>query len=208
MAQSNVNIKALSCPNCGSTDVTLKQELADGLLLQCTYCNSASLVTVDESPEATTRSPVQKQRLKLAKLLPAEGEGEFGLGNGKLLLGLTAAGSVILYLAGWLLEDMQYLLATNAVIVWAGILPFWLLMGAAIWRTSRTVWPIGLVIAALIFLFHLGLTVIIKGRFNDDYAGIGAMFAGFALAGWLAGRWLHLGIRIIRVRRVDQNSIG
>jgi len=206
MTPATVDIRALNCPNCGSSDVKLMQELSDGLLLQCASCDTSSLVTVNESSDAETRSLAQKHRLELTSLLPASGEGEFGLSRSKLLLGLTAAGSIILYLVGWLLEDRQYLLATNAVVVWAGILPLWLLTGAATWRTPKVVWPIGLVIASLIFLLHLGLTVIIKGRFNDDYAGIAAMFAGFALAGWLAGRWLHLGIRLIRVKQVRQES--
>jgi hypothetical protein len=49
-----------------------------------------------------------------------------------------------------------------------------------------------------------GCAIVIKGRFNDDYAGIAAMFAGLALA----GRWLHLGIRLIRVKQADQDSTG
>ena len=201
MARSRVNIRALTCPYCGRADVTLKQKLAESLLLYCPYCNGSFLVTFDESAESVTGPPAQRRSSPLSALFPPAGAGEFGLSHGKLLLGLTAAGSLILYLIGWLLEDRQYLLAANAVIVWAGILPLWLFMSAAIWRTARVVWPAGVAIAALIFLLQLGLTIIIKGRFNDDYAGIAAMFAGFALAGWLAGRWLHLGIRLIRLKR-------
>lgn len=208
MARSNVNIRALTCPNCGSADVTIKQKLAESLLLHCPYCNGSFLVTFDESSESVTGPPAQRRSSPLSVLFPPAGAGEFGLSHNKLLLGLTAAGSLILYLIGWLLEDRQYLLDANAVIVWAGILPLWLLLAAAIWRTSRVVWPAGVAIATLIFLLHLGLTVVIKGRFNDDYAGIAAMFAGVALAGWLAGRWLHLGIRLVRAKQAGQDLAG
>ncbi len=188
--EKKVEITSLNCPNCGSADTTVQQKLDRGLVLKCSYCNTTSLVTVDGPVEVGEKTV----GARLAKLRLEPGIGEFGIGGGKILA-LVAGGSLLLYAVGWLLEDTRYFLDTWAVLIWAGVLPLWLLALAAIWRTSGPAWLVGLAIALPILGLHTLIPTIIRGRFNDDYLGIGAIFAGAVLTGWLLGRWLHLGLR-------------
>jgi hypothetical protein len=124
--------------------------------------------------------------------------GEFGLsGHLPLFLGLTLA--AVIYALGWILEDREYWLAPGAVALWAAALPIWLGLVSLTWKTSRTVWPVGLAIALTTLGIHLGTMWLIRGRINDDMFGIAAIYAALALAGWLLGRLLHFALRRRRI---------
>jgi len=192
-------ITSLKCPNCGSTDTSIQQELKQGFVMKCAYCDTTSLVTVDDDGEAKGKAYIQQVSTKPAQPKMPRGAAEFGLKSGKLPIA-AAIGALVLYLIGWFFEDTQYFLATEAMIIWVGILPLWLLGAALVWQTRQQVWWLGVGISILILLLHTAIPSFIRGRFNDDYLGIASMFAGAALAGWLLGRWLHWGIRLLRFR--------
>lgn len=37
-------------------------------------------------------------------------------------------GVIILYISGWIYEDLEYWLNSTAIFIWAGLLPLWLLL--------------------------------------------------------------------------------
>jgi hypothetical protein len=104
-----------------------------------------------------------------------------------------------MYALGWILEDREYWLAPGAVAIWAAALPIWLGLVSLAWKTSRTVWPIGLAIALVLLGIHLGIMWLIRGRINDDMFGIAIIYAALTLAGWLLGRALHFALRKRRI---------
>ena len=168
--------------------------------MKCAYCDTTSLVTLGEDERSKSKPHTHHQKpTKPPQPKMPHGAAEFGLKSAKLSI-VASVGALIFYLVGWLFEDTQYFLATEAMIFWVGILPLWLLIFALIWQTRQQVWWIGLGISIVILLLHTGIPSLIRGRFNDDYLGIAAMFAGVALVGWLLGRWLHWGIRLLRFR--------
>jgi hypothetical protein len=128
----------------------------------------------------------------------SNGAGEFGL-SGQLPLALALVGGLGIYLTGWLFEDLTYWLEDEAVFLWVVILPLWLLLTAVFWQTDRRGWTVGLVLALPIFVAHVFVIWLIRGRLNDDHVGIAAMVAGAALLGWIFGRVLHHAIRWRRV---------
>ncbi|TET52900.1 MAG: hypothetical protein E3J64_04395, partial [Anaerolineales bacterium] len=108
--------------------------------------------------------------------------------------------AALLYTIGWLLEDKYYWLADEAVVTWGVALPVWLFLVALAWRPRWGGWIAGFALSLPMFALHLGLMWIIEGRLNDDYVGISALFAGAALGGWLAGRFVHVVVRRARAR--------
>jgi hypothetical protein len=109
-------------------------------------------------------------------------------------------GGLLLYTAGWMLEDTVYWLRTEAVALWAVALPSWLCMTAFTWRPRWGEWLIGFALSVPIFIVHLGLMWSVRDHLNDDYIGISAGFAVAALVGWVVGRLLHALVRRSRAR--------
>lgn len=96
-----------------------------------------------------------------------------------------------IYGAGWPLEDPTYWLSDASIAVWAGAVPLWLLISATLLRIRGPVWLIGFAFGLILLLIHMGVMWGMRGRFNDDYAGIAAMYGGAAAGGWLLGRGLR-----------------
>ena len=125
--------------------------------------------------------------------------GEFGWpGEKPLRIGMGVA--AVLYGIGWLVEDSQYWLAMEAVVMWGGVLPAWLCAVALAWRPQVSGWFVGVLAAVPIFIVHVVVMWFTRGRLNDDYLGIGAIFAGVALGGWVLGRILHVLVRRVRAQ--------
>lgn len=109
----------------------------------------------------------------------------------------------LLYLIGWFFEDFRYWLDTTAVVLWAVACPACLGIVAFGWRATRPTWLRALAGCFLLGMMHAGMMAMARGAINDDHIGIGAMFAGANLAGWLVGRALHHGYRRHRLRALE-----
>ena len=80
--------------------------------------------------------------------------------------------------------------------IWAIVLPFWILVFNSLWANRWGAILTGIIISILIFGIHLLIMTYSRGwNFNDDYAGIAGMYSGIVLISWLLGRLIHLGIR-------------
>jgi len=170
-------MKPLVCPACGAP-------LEPGAE-RCAYCGTP---IVYEKRTAANWRQVSPRPTTLPQ--PDFGIAARWWGRGGLLIGLGV------YLVGWLFEDTRYMLADTAVAIWIGAVPLVLLLAAALWRASRPVWWYGVILAAVIFAFHLGvMRALIHHRLWDDHYGIAGMVAGAAGGGWLLGRVVHLIIR-------------
>lgn len=168
------------CPGCGGPVAASAQ--------RCEHCG-AWFGTTGEARAIKLSASFQR----FFSPLPTDA-GEFGVsGLLPLLLGLTLA--TALYALGWILEDREYWLAPGAVALWAAALPVWLGLVSLTWKTTRTVWPVGLAIALVLLGIHLGIMWLIRGRINDDMLGIAAIYAALGLSGWLLGRLAHFTLR-------------
>ena len=106
------------------------------------------------------------------------------------------AAALALYAFGWSLEDPKYFLRTQAVVAWSGAVPLVLAITAFGWRARWGAMMLGGVVALAIAITHVGVYASLRNfRVNDDAVGIAAVFAGAALAGWLAGRGMHEWVR-------------
>src|SRR3989344_5442620 len=73
-------------------------------------------------------------------------------GNFPLILTLIIGTAV--YLWGWKYEEHS-LLNTQAIIIWSGILPVWILIMTIIWKTkNRFTYLIGFLFSLFIFIMH------------------------------------------------------
>ena len=70
-------------------------------------------------------------------------------------MAVGAVGAVALYAGGWLLEDVDYWLAEEAVALWVVALPAWLFAVALAWRAPWGAWLPGLAAAIGFFAAHL-----------------------------------------------------
>ncbi|MEM7018424.1 MAG: hypothetical protein AAF512_13915 [Pseudomonadota bacterium] len=110
----------------------------------------------------------------------------------------------IIYMSGWLFEDTRYWLDERAILIWAGAVPFWLLLVALFWQPYWGGWLMGFAIGLPILLGHTGMMWVMDDfHFQDDHIGIAAMFAGAAFGGWMLGRLLHLIIQQARRRSLQ-----
>jgi hypothetical protein len=128
---------------------------------------------------------------------------DFGVkGSGYILA--CFVGAIIIYIIGWFFEDTVYWLDTTAVVIWAGVLPLWMLAFSYTWRTSKGQWYPGLLFSILLFLIHLSIMWVIDRYIYDDSVGISAEFAGAALGGWILGRLLHIAAQRVRAKRAKK----
>ena len=119
---------------------------------------------------------------------------EFGWEN---LLIPNIIGIIFIYLLGWFYEDINYWLDNMAILIWAVILPLWILSLTSIWIRKKGQYLIGILVSILIFISHFSIIMYFrKWHFNDDYLGIAAMFSGIVLLAWIAGRITHYFIRL------------
>jgi hypothetical protein len=168
-------IKSLKCQQCGAA-VTTDSE-------KCEYCGTVFYST-DE----------QKKEIKKKTLLK-----DFGW---KGILYLNIIGIIIIYSLGWFYEDKEYWLDDTAIVIWAVILPLWIIVMTFFWFCKRGSIIIGFFLNLAIFGIHLLLIMSYEHRnFNDDYLGIAAMFAGIAFGAWILGRILHHLARIYVVNK-------
>lgn len=117
-------MRIASCPRCGA-DVVSDAD-------QCTYCG-APFATQSASAEGVhDHAPVAPTPAVVPVAPPRPDAGEFGLGLWYLVTMLALA--CVVFGTGWALEDKRYWLATVAGVVWAGPLPFALLLGGVLWR--------------------------------------------------------------------------
>lgn len=106
---------------------------------------------------------------------------------------------LMLYVTGWFFEDFDYWLDDTAIALWAIACPVVLAIVAFGWRAAKpTVLP-ALAVCGLQWLVHVAMMAVSRGSISDDHVGIGAMFAGANLLGWLVGRGLHHGYRHRRI---------
>lgn len=157
--------KSMKCQQCGAT-VTSESE-------QCEYCGTQFY------------NPANQPEVKKKKSLLRD----FGW---KGILSLNIIGIIFLYTLGWFFEDKEYWLDDTAIVIWAVILPLWIIVMTFFWFRKRGSILIGFILNLAIFGIHL--LVIMSFRrwhFNDDYLGIAAMFAGIAFGAWILGRILH-----------------
>lgn len=139
------------------------------------------------------------KRGALHSLRLPNGAGEFGLTTPAWpAAGLSLA--LVIYALGWLAEDFQYWLDTTAIVFWAVACPLCLAVVAFGWQATRPTWLLALVGCLVQCLVHASVMAMVRGHLSDDHVGIAAMFAGANLAGWLAGRGLHLAFRHRRLR--------
>ena len=103
-----------------------------------------------------------------------------------------------IYGMGWVFEDPRYWLDTRAYIIWCGVVPFWMLSGALFRNSITTPILLGVGISLGLVICHLIIMTLLRGSINDDMVGMAAMVGGSALAGWLAGRFIHHRISVAR----------
>ena len=180
-----MNLSSRECENCGAS--------VEIDTVQCVYCGT----WFDRSPEADS---VQDQPTKLSTLinLPS-GIGEFGFSSQWFVISGIGV-TLVFYILGWTFEDIQSWLDTNAMIIWVGISPVWLLAVTLLWRTDRKTLFFGLAFAVFIFVVHLATIWMISGSLWDDHVGIAALIGLANFTGWLLGRLTHSIIRWRRVR--------
>lgn len=180
-------MKVASCPRCGA-DVAHDAD-------RCRYCGApfaAPSAVADGAHDHAPASPV-------APVAPPRPDaGEFGFGPSYLMTMLAVA--CVVFGAGWALEDKEYWLATVAVVVWAGVLPLALLLGAALWRARWGGILPGFAFGLVQLGVHTCLMWMARRHLQDDHVGIAAMFAGASLGGFLVGRALHELLRRMRAR--------
>ena len=175
-----MSVTSRDCPECGAP-------LAPGAD-RCEYCGSW-IERSKETPPAEFHAPAV-DAAKPGKPKPDRDAGDFGFRSRTFFL-TCAAIALVIYAIGWVFEDTQYWLDDRAIAVWAGILPFWLCIAAFFWRPRWGGWLAGFLFAIPIFAVHTAIPCAIRGRIQDDYVGIAAMFAGAVLGGWLLGRIFH-----------------
>ena len=174
MRIKNINLK---CPQCGAP---LSKDSN-----KCDYCGTEFDIVI-------SGKKIKRKSLFMLK--------DFGK---KGLLPIIIAGILIFYTWGWILEDKEYWLEDKAIIVWSVMMPLWILILTFSWLKKRGALLIGLLVNTLIFGSHLLIIMIYENwHFNDDYAGIAAMFAGIAFGAWILGRFLHYLVRI-RINRKE-----
>lgn len=197
-----MEISTLACPNCANTQNLHISEVEQGYMIKCDYCGATSIAHFeheedDDGYEIIERPKITPQPDRLVD--PTLGE--FGIQAG-WYLPVTAVVAFVIYLIGWGYEDTQYWLSTASIVIWAGVLPLWLLVVALAWRPRWGEWLMGLAFGVSVFVFHIIAAWIIDGRLNDDLVGIGAMYGGAALVGWVVGRGLHWVIKRSRAQAV------
>lgn len=121
----------------------------------------------------------------------------FGFSGHGYLLGVLVV-TAALYALGWLFEDTRYWLNTRAFMIWSGLIPLWMCLGALMLRRSRAPLLTGIAISLLLALTHGAGMALIRGSLNDDMAGIAALVGGAALAGWILGRLVRYGLKADR----------
>ena len=175
-----------NCPQCGAPVETSS--------LQCEYCGTWFDKAGNVKPEKS------KTLHKIASIsrLPS-GAGEFGISS-RYLPAVGALIAFILYIVGWFFEDTQYWLDETAMTIWIGALPLWLFVITLVWRSSRGMLVGGLVISLIVFVTHVAIILMIRGRLWDDHIGIAVVVAVASLIGWFLGRLVH---SIIRWRRAQ-----
>lgn len=155
----------LNCPNCNAPLQPQAQ--------QCAYCGST---------------------LRNRKQSDLESLPDFGIQHPRLLV-LTVLVAAVVYALGWQAEDLTYLLSQRAIFYWAGLLPACLIAAATVWKSQWGQFLPGFAISFPIFIMHITLLWLLRGRINDDDFGISALFAALALLAWLLGRLAHHYIR-------------
>ncbi|MCB0033848.1 MAG: hypothetical protein KDE51_07510 [Anaerolineales bacterium] len=193
-----MEISTLACPNCANTQNLHINEVAQGYMIKCDYCGATSLARVEHDDDDDGYEIIERPKITPAPTYDPQ-KGEFGI-QASWFLPVTAVVALLIYLIGWGYEDTEYWLSTASIVIWGVLLPLWLLLMALIWRPKWGEWLLGLAFAVPVFVFHVLAASIIDGRLNDDLVGIGAMYAGAALAGWLIGRGLHLVIKRSRAQ--------
>ncbi|MCP5104986.1 MAG: MFS transporter [bacterium] len=167
--------KGMKCQQCGAA-VTGDSE-------KCEYCG-----TVFYSTDETTKEKKIKTVLK-----------DFGW---KGILYLNIIGIIFIYSLGWFFEDKEYWLDDTAIVLWAVILPLWIILMTFFWFRKKGTIIIGFILSLAIFGIHILLIMSFeRWHFNDDYAGIAAMFAGIALGAWILGRFFHHLVRVYMVNK-------
>jgi hypothetical protein len=157
---------------------------------QCDYCGSWF------ADEGRIRQQVRRKPSLTPEQLRAA---DFGVkGSGTILV--CFLGAVIIYAVGWYFEDLVYWLDTTAVVIWAIVLPVWMLVFSYTWRASKGQWYPGLIFSIPLFLIHLSIMWAVDRHIYDDSVGISAEFAGAALGGWILGRVLHIITQRARAR--------
>ena len=167
--------------------------------LKCPQCGAPLLKDSNKCNYCGTEFDIISEK-KIKRKLLVKGLKDFGW---KALLPVNIAGILILYIWGWILEDKDYWLEDKAIIVWSVIMPLWILIMTFFWLKKSGAVLIGFIVNILIFGSHLLIIMIYENwHFNDDYAGIAAMFAGIAFGAWMLGRFLHYLVRN-RINRKD-----
>lgn len=112
------------------------------------------------------------------------------------------AGIIILYTLGWFYEDKQYWLDTRAILIWAVLLPLWIVSMTFFWFQRKGTIITGVITGVVLLAVHFLLILSYENwNINDDYIGISALFAGIPLAAWMLGRFLHHMARIYIVNK-------
>ncbi len=159
----------IRCSGCGAP--------YDGAGHVCDYCHCA-LVYEDGS-----------------LVQPAKELKDFGWeGTGPVITNI--AGTLVIYFFGWYQADSNYI-HDNSLITWSGVLPAWIILFTALWKTkSKITFLYGFIYAICIFTVHLLMYAYKLGRhLNDDAYGITGGFAGGIFIAWVVGRLIHMGIR-------------
>ncbi len=180
-------LEELDCPACGAP-------VAEPVG-RCVYCGS-SLRDLALAAGSRAAASEADGSWGLASLAP--GEGEFGWGGRGALAAILGVATLV-YAAGWPLEDFRYWLDPRAIAVWGAALPLTLLAGALFLRGPGRWLPVALFCLTL-GAVHVAVMTLARGRMNDDYLGIAALYAGGALAAWTLGRVLHYALRLRRAR--------
>ena len=177
--------QVIKCENCGAN--------LGPKSISCIYCGAS--IHPDKPDPVVHSSAGNKPGILTLK----DGQAEFGV-SGSMWIFSGLALTVFIYGFGWMYEDTQYWLNTNAMIVWSGLLPAWLLFFASILHGSTGRLSLGIVTGLTISLLHMAIMYLLRGRINDDMAGISIFIGALSLSAWITGRLIHRYIRLIRTK--------